>query len=59
MLCLGYLVTGVPNALLLGAASGAAGLLPIGGTAFVWVPAVIYLGSRRDGAGRWCCWCGA
>jgi predicted PurR-regulated permease PerM len=43
LLCLGYLVTGVPNALLLGAASGAAGLLPIGGTAFVWVPAVIYL----------------
>ncbi len=43
LLCLGYLVTGVPNALLLGAASGAAGLLPIGGTAFIWVPAVIYL----------------
>jgi predicted PurR-regulated permease PerM len=43
LLCLGYLVTGVPNALLLGAASGAAGLLPIGGTALVWVPAVIYL----------------
>jgi predicted PurR-regulated permease PerM len=43
LLCLGYLVTGVPNAILLGAASGAAGLLPIGGTAFVWVPAVIYL----------------
>ncbi len=43
LLCLGYLVTGVPNALLLGAASGAAGLLPIGGTALIWVPAVIYL----------------
>jgi predicted PurR-regulated permease PerM len=43
LLCLGYLVTGVPNALLLGAASGAAGLLPIGGTAFIWVPAVAYL----------------
>jgi len=43
LLCLGYLVTGVPNAVLLGAASGAAGLLPIGGTAFIWVPAVIYL----------------
>jgi predicted PurR-regulated permease PerM len=43
LLCLGYMVTGVPNALLLGAASGAAGLLPIGGTAFIWVPAVIYL----------------
>ena len=43
LLCLGYLVAGVPYALLLGAASGAAGLLPIGGTAFIWVPAVIYL----------------
>jgi predicted PurR-regulated permease PerM len=43
LLGLGYLVTGVPNAPLLGAASGAAGLLPIGGTAFIWVPAVIYL----------------
>ena len=43
LLCLGYLVTGVPNAMLLGAASGAAGLLPIGGTTFIWVPAVIYL----------------
>jgi predicted PurR-regulated permease PerM len=43
LLCLGYLVTGVPDALLLGAASGAAGLLPLGGTAFIWVPAVVYL----------------
>lgn len=43
LLCLGYFVTGVPNWLLLGAASAAAGLLPIGGTAFIWVPAVIYL----------------
>ncbi|MGH7913815.1 MAG: AI-2E family transporter, partial [Candidatus Binataceae bacterium] len=43
LLCLGYLVAGVPNSLLLGAASGAAGLLPIGGTAFIWVPVVIYL----------------
>jgi len=43
LLGLGYLVTGVPYALLLGAASGAAALLPIGGTAFVWIPVVIYL----------------
>ncbi|HLK86513.1 MAG TPA: AI-2E family transporter [Candidatus Binataceae bacterium] len=43
LLCLGYLITGVPNAMLLGAASGAAGLLPLGGTAFIWIPAVIYL----------------
>jgi predicted PurR-regulated permease PerM len=43
LLGLGYLVAGVPNSILLGAASGAAALLPIGGTAFVWVPVVIYL----------------
>jgi predicted PurR-regulated permease PerM len=43
LLSLGYLVTGVPDWPLLGVASGAAGLLPIGGTAFIWVPAVIYL----------------
>ncbi|HZO81615.1 MAG TPA: AI-2E family transporter [Candidatus Binataceae bacterium] len=43
LLGLGYLVTGIPDWLLLGAASGAAGLLPVGGTALVWVPAAIYL----------------
>jgi predicted PurR-regulated permease PerM len=45
LLGLGYLVTGVPDWLLLSAVSGAAGLLPIGGTALVWVPAAIYLGA--------------
>lgn len=44
LLGLGYLVTGMPDWLLLGALSGAAGLLPIGGTALVWIPAGIYLG---------------
>lgn len=43
LLGLGYLVTGLPDWLLLGAASGAAGLLPVGGTAIIWVPAGIYL----------------
>lgn len=43
LLGLGYLVSGLPDWLLLGAASGAAGLLPVGGTALVWVPAAIYL----------------
>jgi predicted PurR-regulated permease PerM len=45
LLGLGYLVTGMPDWLLLGALSGAAGLLPIGGTALVWIPAGIYLGA--------------
>ena len=43
LLDLGYLFAGIPDAVLLGAASGAAALLPIGGTALVWIPAVIYL----------------
>jgi predicted PurR-regulated permease PerM len=43
LLALGYMVTGIPNAILLGALSGAAALLPIGGTALLWIPAVIFL----------------
>lgn len=43
LLGVGYLVAGVPYWLLLGAASGAAALVPIGGTAFVWIPASAYL----------------
>jgi predicted PurR-regulated permease PerM len=43
LLGLGYVASGVPYSLLLGAASGAAALLPLGGTAFVWVPVLIYL----------------
>ena len=48
----GLPVTGVPNGSPLGAASGAAGLLPIGGTAFIWAPAVADLWVTADGAGR-------
>jgi predicted PurR-regulated permease PerM len=43
LLAFGYLVTGVPNAVLLGAISGAAALLPIGGTAILWIPASVFL----------------
>jgi predicted PurR-regulated permease PerM len=38
-----YLVLGVPYWALLALATAAAGLLPIGGTALVWVPVSIYL----------------
>ncbi|MGH7934927.1 MAG: AI-2E family transporter [Candidatus Binataceae bacterium] len=38
-----YLVCGVPYWAFLGILSAACGLLPIGGTAIVWVPAAIYL----------------
>jgi predicted PurR-regulated permease PerM len=39
----GYFVLGVPYWALLAMASAAAGLLPLGGTALVWVPVSIYL----------------
>ena len=41
---IGMLVFGVPYWLFLAIASAAAGLMPIGGTALVWIPAMIYLG---------------
>jgi predicted PurR-regulated permease PerM len=40
---LGYLVLGVPYWALLALATAAAGLLPFGGTALVWVPVTFYL----------------
>ncbi|HEX4209869.1 MAG TPA: AI-2E family transporter [Candidatus Binataceae bacterium] len=40
---LGYLVCGVPYWALLALATAAAGLLPMGGTAIVWIPVAIYL----------------
>jgi predicted PurR-regulated permease PerM len=43
LLGFGYLVADVPFWALLAALSAAAGLLPIGGTAFIWVPAAVYL----------------
>ncbi|MGA7873280.1 MAG: AI-2E family transporter [Candidatus Binatus sp.] len=41
---IGMLIFGVPYWLFLAIASSAAGLMPIGGTALVWIPAAIYLG---------------
>ncbi|MGH7986576.1 MAG: AI-2E family transporter [Candidatus Binataceae bacterium] len=40
---LAYLACGVPYWAFLGIITAAAGLLPVGGTALVWVPATIYL----------------
>ncbi|HUN56561.1 MAG TPA: AI-2E family transporter [Candidatus Binataceae bacterium] len=40
---LGYLVCGVPYWALLALATAAGGLLPVGGTAIVWIPVAIYL----------------
>ncbi len=41
---IGMLIFGVPYWLFLAIASAAAGLMPIGGTALIWIPATIYLG---------------
>jgi predicted PurR-regulated permease PerM len=46
---LGYFVLGVPYWALLAIATAAAGLLPIGGTAFIWVPVTIYLAAVGGG----------
>ena len=56
---LGMLVFGVPYWLFLAIASAAAGLMPIGGTALVWIPATLYLGfasswSAAVGLVIWC-----
>ena len=40
---LGYIICGVPYWTLLTLATAACGLLPIGGTAVVWIPVAIYL----------------
>jgi predicted PurR-regulated permease PerM len=56
---IGMLIFGVPYWLFLSIASAAAGLMPIGGTALVWIPAMIYLGfavswSAAIGLLIWC-----
>ncbi len=56
---LGMLIFGVPYWLFLAIASAAAGLMPIGGTALVWIPATLYLGfasgwSAAVGLIIWC-----
>jgi len=56
---IGMLIFGVPYWLFLALASAAAGLMPIGGTALVWIPAVLYLGfavapSPAIGLFIWC-----
>jgi predicted PurR-regulated permease PerM len=56
---IGLLIFGVPYWLFLAIGSAAAGLMPIGGTALVWIPAVLYLGfavssSTAIGLFIWC-----
>ncbi len=56
---LGMLIFGMPYWLFLAIASAAAGLMPIGGTALIWIPATLYLGlasgwSAAVGLIIWC-----
>jgi predicted PurR-regulated permease PerM len=56
---IGMLIFGMPYWLFLAIGSAAAGLMPIGGTALVWIPAVLYLGlavapSPAIGLFVWC-----
>src|SRR5258708_22262666 len=56
---IGMLIFGMPYWLFLAIASSAAGLMPIGGTALVWLPATVYLGfasgwSSAIGLIIWC-----
>jgi predicted PurR-regulated permease PerM len=56
---IGMLIFGVPYWLFLAIASAAAGLMPVGGTAIVWIPAMLYLGfavswSAAVGLLIWC-----
>lgn len=45
---IGFAIAGLPSAVVFGVLAGALGLLPVGGTAFVWVPAVIYLAATSQ-----------
>jgi predicted PurR-regulated permease PerM len=56
---IGLMIFGVPYWLFLAIASAIAGLMPIGGTALIWIPAMIYLGfaaswSAAVGLLIWC-----
>ncbi|UFS71736.1 AI-2E family transporter [Geomonas sp. RF6] len=44
----GYYVAGTPLAVLCGVLTAAAGLLPVVGSAVIWIPLVAYLGLRRE-----------
>jgi predicted PurR-regulated permease PerM len=56
---LGFWIAGIPSALLFGVVMAFTGLIPVVGTAIVWVPAVLYLmftGKASWGVGLllWC-----
>jgi predicted PurR-regulated permease PerM len=48
-LALGFWISGLPSPVVFGVLAGVCALLPVGGTAFVWVPGALLLGAQ----GRW------
>jgi len=49
LVAVGFLIVGLPSPIVFGTLAGLLGLLPIGGTAFVWVPAALVLAAQE----RW------
>jgi len=45
---IGFAIAGLPSAVVFGALAAVLALLPIGGAAFVWVPAVVYLAATSQ-----------
>lgn len=45
---IGFAIAGLPSAIVFGALAAVLALLPVGGTAFVWVPAVVYLSATSQ-----------
>lgn len=46
LVAIGFLIVGLPSPVVFGTLAGLLGLLPIGGTAFVWVPAALVLAAQ-------------
>lgn len=46
LVAIGFLIVGLPSPVVFGTLAGLLGLLPVGGTAFVWVPAAIVLAAQ-------------
>lgn len=45
---IGFAIAGLPSAVVFGALAAVLALLPVGGSAFVWVPAVVYLAATSQ-----------
>jgi predicted PurR-regulated permease PerM len=48
LVAIGFAIAGLPSAVLYGVVTAVCALLPVGGAALVWIPAVIYLSFTSD-----------